>query len=182
MAEKDPMENKANLGEACLATLAAVNEMLADEYPDLGLRLAMVGAQEAKQLRKVFAPFDQERQVAWDWERLFHKCVKRDKSAWMFSVLVEQSHGAVCYGTIGVEDGCVSLERLERNTTVPQLKGLVALIAVQYASALATYLALSEVRVCDPDPALVTFYEQNFGLTRHSKGKEVTYLFKKMLP
>ncbi len=182
MAEEEQRDDKGILREACLATLAAMNEMLADEYPDLDLQLAMVGVQEAKQLRKVFVPSDQERMVDWDWEQLFHKRVKRDRTAWMFLVSVEQTHGAVCYGTIGVDDDCVSVERLERNTEVPQLKGLAALIAVQYAAALATYLALGEVRVCDPDPALVTFYEQNFGLTRHSKGKEVTYRSKKMLP
>lgn len=182
MAEEEQINDMENLREACLATLAAMNEMLANQYPDLDPRLGMVRAQEAKKLRKVFAPFDRERQVDWDWEQLFHKRVKRDKTAWMFLVSVAQAHGAVCYGTVSVEGGCVSIERLERNIEAPKLKGLAALIAIQYAEALATYLALGEVRVCDPDPALVPFYEQNFGLTRHSKGKEVTYLFKRMLP
>ncbi len=170
------------LREACLATLTAMNEMLAAQFPNLNVRLSMVDAQEARELRRVFSPTDQNRVVDWDWEQLFHKRVKGHRPAWMFLMALANRHGAVCYGTIQIQDGYVSIERLERNVGVPELKGLVALIAVRYAEALAVYLDLSEVRLCKPDPALISFYEQRLGLTRHVNGQEVPYLYKKVKP
>jgi len=76
--------------------------------------------------------------------------------------------------------GCVSIEYLERKLDAIGLKGNAARIAIQYAEALAAYFELAEVRVCDPDPILIEFYEQNFGLTRQSGGDAVPYLFKKV--
>lgn len=180
MVERASQHDWSSLREACFATLTAMNEDLAIKYPHLNLRLAMVDAPAAKQLVKSFPPQDQARLVDWDWAMLFHKRVKRNKSAWMFTVSLAHAHGAVCYGTISIENGCVSIEYLERKGDVAALKGLAALLAIQYAEALAVYLELSEVRVCDPDPALIDFYEQNFGLTRQSEGNEVTYLTRKV--
>jgi hypothetical protein len=157
-----------------------MNERLAREYPGQALQLAVIDAPLAKQLGKVFSAQNLERWVDWDWEELFHKRVKREKSSWMFAVVVAGSYGAVCYGTISIDNDCVSLEYLERKLDVVALKGIAAEIAIQYAEALAGYLELGEIRVCDPDPALVEFYEQNFSLTRQSVGNEVTYLFKKV--
>jgi hypothetical protein len=97
----------------------------------------------------------------------------------MFAVSAESDYGAVCYGTISIEGNCVCIEYLERKLDAAALKGIAARIAMQYVEALAAYLELEEVRVCDPDPVLIEFYEKNFGLTRQSAGNEVTYLFKK---
>lgn len=94
--------------------------------------------------------------------------------------IVGDSYGAVCYGTISIDNDCVSLEYLERKLDFVALKGIAAEIAIQYAEALAGYLELGEIRVCDPDPALVEFYEQNFSMARQSVGNEVTYLSKKV--
>lgn len=171
-----------SLNEAYLATLTAMNERLASEFPDLALQLEMVDAPLARKLGRIFHPQDAERQVEWDWEALFHKRVKREKSAWMFAVSAVGAYGAVCYGTISIDGDCVSIEYLERKLDVVALKGIVAEIAIQYAEALAAYLELEEIRVCDPDPALLDFYEQNFGLIRQSEDGEVTYLFKKAKP
>jgi hypothetical protein len=91
----------------------------------------------AKQLGKVFSAQNLERLVDWDWEALFHKRVKREKSSWMFAVVVAGSYGAVCYGTISIDNDCVSLEYLERKLDVVVLKGIAAEIAIQYAEALA---------------------------------------------
>lgn len=168
--------------EACFATLTAMNERLAVEFPNLALLLEVVDTSLARQLGKIFHPQDPERWVDWDWEALFHKRVKREKTAWMFAVSVDGDYGAVCYGTLSIEGDCVSIKYLERRLEVEALKGIAAAIAIQYAEALAAYLELGEVRVCDPDPALVEFYEQNFGLIRQSDGSEVTYLFKKVQP
>lgn len=168
-----------SLKEACFATLAVMNEQLAVEFPDPALQLEMVDAPLARQLGQVFHPDDLERWVSWDWETLFHKRVKREKAAWMVAVSVGGDYGAVCYGTISIDDDCVCIEYLERKLDVAALKGIAARIAMQYVEALAAYLELGEVRVCDPDPVLVEFYEQNFGLTRQSEGNQVTYLFKK---
>jgi hypothetical protein len=172
----------SSLKQACAATLAVMNGRLAKEFAAPSLWLDMVDAPLARELGQMFNTHDPDRWVNWDWETLFHRRVKRDKAAWMFAVSVAGDYGAVCYGTIGVESDRVSIEYLERRLEVPFLKGIAARIAIQDAEALAAYLELSEVRVCDPDPALVSFYEQNFGLTRHSHNNEVTYLFKKAQP
>lgn len=182
MAEDKSLHDWRSLKEACLATLAAMNERLASEYPNLALQLTVVDGPLAKQLGKVFSAQDLERWVDWDWVALFHKRVKREKSAWMFAVVVAETYGAVCYGTISIDNDCVSVEYLERKLDVAALKGIAAEIAIQYVEALASYLGLGEIRVCDPDPALIEFYEQNFGLTRQSDSVEVTYLFKKVQP
>lgn len=171
-----------SLKEACFATLAVMNEQLAAEFPDPAVQLEMVDAPLARQLGQIFHPQDLERWVNWDWETLFHKRVKREKAAWMFAVSVGGDYGAVCYGTISIDGDCVCIEYLERKLDVAALKGIAARIAMQYVEALAAYLELKEVRVCDPDPALVEFYEENFDLTRQSEGNEVTYLFKKVQP
>jgi len=157
-----------------------MNERLASDYPGQALQLAVVDGPLARQLGKVFNTQDLERWVDWDWEALSHKRVKREKSAWMFTVVVAENYGAVCYGTISIDKDCVSVEYLERKLDVAALKGIAAEIAIQYAEALASYLELGEIRVYDPDPALVEFYEQNFCLTRQSDGGGVTYLFKKV--
>lgn len=169
-----------SLKEACFATLAVMNEQLAGEFPDPAVQLEMVDASLARQLGQVFHPQDLERWVNWDWETLFHKRVKREKAAWMFAVSVGGDYGAVCYGTISVNGDSVTIEYLERKLDIAALKGVAARIAIQYAEALAVYLELGQVRVSDPDPILVEFYEQNFDLTRHSDDGEVTYLFKKV--
>lgn len=182
MAGNEVPRDWNNLKEACFATLTAMNEWLAGEFSDLTLLLEVVDAPLARQLGKVFSPQDPERWVDWNWENLFHKRVKREKAAWMFAVSVDGDYGAVCYGTISIDRDCVSIEYLERKLDVAALKGIAAEIAIQYAEALAIYLELSELRVCDPDPALVEFYEQNFGLIRQSDSGEVTYLFKKVQP
>lgn len=171
-----------SLKEACFATLAVMNEQLAAEFPDPAVQLEMVDAPLARQLGQIFHPQDLERWVNWDWETLFHKRVKREKAAWMFAVSVGGDYGAVCYGTISIDGDCVCIEYLERKLDVATLKGTAARIAMQYVEVLAAYLKLKEVRVCDPDPALVEFYEENFDLTRQSEGNEVTYLFKKVQP
>lgn len=182
MTDDKAPDDWQSLKEACFATLAVMNERLASEFPDPVLRLDMVDAALARQLGQVFHPQDPERWVNWDWETLFHKRVKREKAAWMFAVSAGGDYGAVCYGSISIDGDHVSIEYLERKLDVGALKGIAARIAVQYAEALAAYLELGEVRLCDPDPALVEFYEQNFGLARHSDGGDVTYLFKKAQP
>lgn len=182
MTDDNEIRGPQSLKAACFATLAVMNEQLAHEFPDPVLQLDMVDAQLAKKLGKVFHPYDPDRMVSWDWEKLFHKRVKHEKAAWMFAVSVGGGFGAVCYGTISIDGDCVSIEYLERKLDVPALKGVAARIAMQYAEALAAYLELKDVRVCDPDPALVEFYEENFDLTRQSEGNEVTYLFKKVQP
>lgn len=84
-----------SLSEAYLATLAAMNERLESEFPDLALRLEMVDAPLARKLGRTFHPQDAERQVEWDWEALFHKRVKREKSAWMFAVSAVGAYGVL---------------------------------------------------------------------------------------
>lgn len=180
MTDDNEIHSWQSLKEACFATLAVMNEQLASEFPDPILQLNMVDAPLARQLGQVFHPQDPERWVEWDWENLFHKRVKRQKAAWMFAVSVGGDFGAVCYGTISIDAGCVSIEYLERKLDVIALKGSAARIAIQYAEALAAYFELAEVRVCDPDPILIEFYEQNFGLTRQSDGDAIPYLFKKV--
>jgi len=179
MTDQNEQHNWQSLKEACIATQVVMNEQLAIEFPDPILRLELVDAPLAKKLGQIFQPHSPDRWVNWDWESLFHKRVKREKAAWMFALSVGGDYGAVCYGTISIATDCVSIEYLERKLDVPALKGVAARVAMQYVEALASYLELTEVRVCDPDPALIEFYETNFGLTRQSDGYEVTFLVKK---
>lgn len=179
MTDDNTEHDWTTLKEACLATLAVMNERLASEFSAHVVQLEVVDAPKAKQLGRVFHFEDQARLVDWDWESLFHKRVKNKKAAWMFAVTVGGEFGAVCYGTISVDSDCVSIEYLERKLDVTVLKGIAAEIAIRYAEALAVFLKIGEVRICNPDPALVGFYEENFDLSRHSDGDEVRYLFKK---
>lgn len=92
MDENESLNDWKILKEACFATLVAMNERLAREYPGQALQLAVVDAPLAKQLGKVFSAQNLERWVDWDWETLFHKRVKREKSSWMFAVVVGDSY------------------------------------------------------------------------------------------
>lgn len=61
MAEDKLLHDWKSLKEACLATLAAMNERLASEYPDRAWQLTVVDGPLAKQLGKVFSAQDLER-------------------------------------------------------------------------------------------------------------------------
>jgi len=161
-------------------TATVLNDSLKADNPDLDLRLDLVDGPLAKKLGNIFSATDLVRQVDWDWQSIYHKWVKREKFAWMFALSSSKTYGALCYGTVSIHDECVSIEYLERKLDVTSLKGLTAHIAVQYAELLAVYLRLGEVRISDPDPELIAFYERNFGLTRQSEHVEVEYLFKKV--
>lgn len=180
MASEDDVHSWEELKDAYVATLAVLNDSLKVNNLGLDLRIDLVDGPLAKKLGKIFSATDLVRQVDWDWQSIYHKWVKREKFAWMFAISSSKTYGALCYGTVCIHDECVSIEYLERKLDVTSLKGLTAQIAIQYAEILAIYLKLGEVRISDPDPELITFYERNFGLTRQSEHVEVEYLSKKV--
>jgi hypothetical protein len=141
------------------------------------------GMTEAKKLIKDLQRADNQRRVHWDWEHLYSREV-RLKPAWMYAMVREKPGAmhvrAMCCGRIEVKDRYVSIEYLERVGSDPELKGLTALTAFQFARTVALLLDIDEVRLNDPFPELVPYYEQTLGVVRHPQEGSQQYLYIKV--
>jgi hypothetical protein len=113
------------------------------------------------------------RKVHWNWEDLFFARV-RMKDAWMYAMVRGGRPRAMCYGRIEVGQGYVSLEYLERAPYARGIRGLTAPAAFQFARAVALLLDLDEVRLNEPFPQLVRYYERTLGAVRHSAAGAVS--------
>lgn len=170
--------DRNKLLEAQAATLDATNEWLQQTFPGNGLKLELIARSTARSLAQAFNAPDMERLVDWDWEQLFFRKIQHQKTMWMFGITVRGRYGAACLGTINIASDYVSIEYLERHPKVHELSRLTALIAIQYIQALAIYLDMDTVRISDPDPLLLDYYERTYGFVRHEEAGAVRYLFK----
>lgn len=172
------IDDPNKLREAYAATLDASNQWLEQTYPESSLRLELVAKATARQVAQAFGAPEIERVVDWDWEQLFFRKVQHKRNMWMFAITIRGKYGAACLGTINISNDCISIDYLERHPNANELRHLTTLIAVQYVEALAAYLELPTVRINDPDPQLVAYYEGTFGFARHEEAGAVRYLSK----
>lgn len=148
--------------------------------PDLQLQL--VSASNARAMALDFERAGgKRRKVHWNWEDLYFSRV-RFKDAWMYAMVRGGRPRALCFGRIEVGHGYVSLEYLERAPYARGLRGLAAPAAFQFARAVALLLDLDEVRLNNPFPQLVRYYERTLGLVRHPPSGPVKYLSVKVAP
>jgi hypothetical protein len=174
--------DRKTLLEAQAATLDAINQWLLQSYPDSGLKMELIAKSTARQVAQAFNVPDIERLVSWDWEKFFFQKIQYQKTMWMFGITVRGRYGAACLGTVNVASDYVSIEYLERHPQAHELSRLTTLIAVQYIQALAAYLDMTTVRISDPDPLLLDYYERTYGFIRHEEAGAVPFLFKVVQP
>jgi hypothetical protein len=161
-----------NKSEVLAAALDQTNLWLAEtlERPDLHLELVSQAT-----ARRTVLDFERgagrHRKVHWNWEDLFFTHV-RYKDAWMYAMVRGGLPRAMCFGRIEIVGGHVALG----------LRGVTALAAFQFARAVALLFDLDEVRLNDPFPQLVRYYERTLNAVRHPAAGPVKYLYVKVKP
>lgn len=179
----EPSAPPPPVSEALAAAIGVVNQWLQAQTLDLSLRLE--GAATIKATVRQFVEGAPGRKVAeWDWESFFHKKVKHKRDAWLFSLRRGEQPVALCLGKIHIRDDHVALEYLERRSDADKVKGLPVQVGFAFAAAVANVLGLSEVRINQPFPELVSYYADALGMepVRHKESGPVNYLFKKVKP
>ena len=167
--------------EAVVATVDQLNMWLLSELELTDLRVQLVTRSSVRSTVQKFTAQAHARLVDWDWEKIFFRKV-RLKPAWMFELVQLDNPGALCFGQVNIKEDYASIEFLERQTGFDSLKGLVAQIAFQFAATVARLLGLPEVRLMNPHPDLVNYYESTLCLTRHLLLGEVQYLSRRLVP
>lgn len=166
-----------NKNEVLAAALDQTNTWLAQTLrrPDLQLQLISqpVARSTAMQFERGGGV---RRKVQWNWEEIFFSRV-RHQDAWMYAMVRAGRPRAMCYGRIQVKGAYVSLEYLERAPYARGIRGFTAPTAFQFARAVALLLDLTEVRLNEPFPHLVQYYERVLeGAIRHPAAGPVKYL------
>jgi hypothetical protein len=162
---------------ALAATLQAVNADLANTHDTVGITVELVtGTQVINRLLQRFMHEAKPRRLDVDWEDVFHKRVKGQK-AWMIQILQSSRTGALSCGRVEIRKGYVSIDYLEKRPTFNHPRGLSTQVAFRFAKTLATILEIEQVRLNDPLPDLVSYYEKSLGLARHTVRSKVQYLF-----
>lgn len=166
-----------NKNEVLAAALDQTNTWLAQTLgrPDLQLQLISQPIARASAMQ-----FERGgglgRKVHWNWEEIFFSRV-RHQDAWMYAMVRAGRPRAMCYGRIQVKGAYVSLEYLERAPYARGIRGFTAPTAFQFARAVALLLDLTEVRLNEPFPHLVQYYERVLeGAIRHPAAGPVKYL------
>jgi hypothetical protein len=164
--------------ETLAAALEATNRWFAEDRKRPDLTLQLVDKTTAKSIARDFeAMGGKHRKVKhWDWEDLYFRKV-RYKDAWLYALVRRGRPRCLCYGRIEIKDRYVSLEYLERAPYARGIRGLATSTAFQFARTIAVLLDLPEVRINDPFPQLVRFYERTLGLVRHPLEGPVKYLY-----
>lgn len=172
-----------NKNEVLAAALDQTNTWLANELGRPDLQLQLVSQPVARRIALQFERAGgRRRKVQWNWEELFFSRV-RHQDAWMYTMVRSGLPRAMCYGRIQVKGGHVSLEYLERAPYARGLRGVTAPTAFQFARAVALLLDLTEVRLNEPFPQLVRYYERIMeGAIRHPTSGAVKYLSVKVHP
>jgi hypothetical protein len=183
MANYDRRRMLTNKNEVLAAALDQTNAWLAQTLgrPDLQLQLISQPIARATAMQ-----FERggglRRKVHWNWEDIFFSRV-RHQDAWMYAMVRAGRPRAMCYGRIQIRGGHVSLEYLERTPCARGIRGLTAPTAFQFARAVALLLDLTEVRLNEPFPHLVQYYERVLeGAIRHPAVGPVKYLTVKVKP
>jgi hypothetical protein len=173
----------ASIDEALAAAVGVVNLWLQNRFP--GLALGLEAGATIKGTVQQFVDASPGRIVShWDWENFFHKQVKHKRNAWLFSVRRGGQPVALCLGKVHIRDDHVALEYLERRSDAVDVKGLPVQVGYAFAAAVANVLGLSEVRINQPFPELVTYYADALGMepVRQKENGPVNYLLKKVKP
>lgn len=177
-----PQPMIANKNEVLAAALDQTNNWLASEaLGPTAFQIQLVTQASVRNLASQFEAVAGDRHVDWNWERIFFKKV-RHKDAWMYAVINGTSPNGFCYGKIEVKEKYVSLEYLERAAPIADLQGRMLQIAFQFARTVALLLDITEVRLNEPFPALVTYYEEALGAIRHPASGEVQYMAVEVQP
>lgn len=160
------------------AALEQTNKWFKEELnrPDLSLQLVDKATAPRVTSDFMFMGGKRRKVAHWDWEDIYFRKV-RYKDAWLYALVRRGRPRAMCYGRIAIKEGYVSLEYLERAPYARGVRGLVTSTAFQFARTIAVLLDLTEVRVNDPFPQLVRFYEQTLGLQRHPAEGPVKWLY-----
>lgn len=173
--------------EVLAAALGLTNQWLASEQLRPDLQLQLVSQTAARSTAQAFQRRGgPARQVHWDWEALYFKRARRPRG-WMFAmVLTGAGPEAMCHGRLEVDNGYVSVDYLER-APGEQLQGIVMPTAFYFARAVALLTDLDEVRVNEPFPELVEYYERVLGAfgtpaVRHPAEGGVQFLSVKVQP
>lgn len=172
------------LAQVLAAALDETNGWLATQgHP---FRLILVNATNARQMAlDIEQSGDGRRKVGWDWETLYFRRV-RHRKAWMYAMVRGRRSAAraraLCYGRVELRHGHVSLEYLERARHARDIKGLTVFTAFQFARTVALLLGIGEVRVNDPFPQLVAYYERALNANRHPTEGPVQYLYTRIKP
>jgi hypothetical protein len=167
------------INEAIAATIEQINDWFENELSRSDLKIQLVNATNAKSISRRFTLTGGVRLVDWDWEAIYFRKVKL-KPAWMFELVQKGRTGALCYGQVNIRGSYATIEYLERKVSFKKLKGLAAQTAFQFAATVAKTLDLKEVRLVDPHPDLVLYYQKTLGLTRHPAHGVVQYLARRL--
>lgn len=171
-----------NKNEVLAAALDQTNLWLAETIGRPDLQLQLVSQPMARRTAIDFEKMGgKRRKVHWNWEDLFFTHV-RLKDAWMYAMVRGGRPRAMCFGRIEVGQGYVSLEYLERAPYARGIRGLTAPAAFQFARAVALLLDLDEVRLNNPFPQLVRYYERTLGGVRQPTDGAVKYIYVKVNP
>jgi hypothetical protein len=172
-----------NKNEVLAAALDQTNTWLAQTLGRSDLQLQLISQPIARTAALQFERGGgRRRKVHWNWEELFFSKV-RHQDAWMYAMVRAGRPRAMCYGRIQVKGGHVSLDYLERTPYARGIRGLTAPTAFQFARAVALLLDLTEVRLNEPFPHLVHYYEKVLGeAVRHPAVGPVKYLSVKVTP
>lgn len=175
--------DRAVLDTALAAAIFATNDWLSNSLRRRGMRVQLLRSANAKRVARKFVKSGaRPRTVPWDWEHIYFRKVHNQSDAWLFALEHAGRPGALCYGRVAFHEGYVSVEYLERKTTFRSMKGLATIVSFKFAQAVAQGLDLPEVRLNDPDPALVAHFMATLGLNRHPIAGAVKYLFHRHQP
>lgn len=174
--------------EVLAVALEQTNSLLSGALGRSDLQLELVSHTSARSTARAFERLAglRRKMKHWDWEELFFKRARRPRGWMCAMVLRGEGPSAMCYGRIEVSDGYVSIDYLESSGD-ERLKGMVAPTAFQFARAIALLLDLDEVRLSEPFPELVEYYEGVLGLlgipaVRHPAEGGVKFLSVKVQP
>ena len=170
-----------NKNEVLAAALDQTNTWLAQTLRRPDLQLQLISQPVARSTAMQFERGGGlRRKVHWNWEEIFFSRV-RHQDAWMYAMVRAGRPRAMCYGRIQVKGAYVSLEYLERAPNARGIRGFTAPTAFQFARAVALLLDLTEVRLNEPFPHLVQYYERVLeGAIRHPAAGPVKYLLVKV--
>lgn len=165
--------------DALAAAVATLNARLQEQAPG-EYEIRLEDALSIKQTVHSFHEGSPARRVPdWQWLQLYHRRSKKPEG-WLFSLRFRQRASVLAMGTIQLQHDYVAVDRIERRTDQPELKGNAAPIALAFAEIVARTLGLRQVRINDPFNELLPYYEQKLGFTpvRHADGTRVQYLYK----
>lgn len=183
-AAQPPLQ-PGSVERAIAIATSRVNDWLASEHP--GLSVVLEDGTSIKDTVVQFLRGIPSRVVHWwDWITFFHKEVKHDRKAYLFSLRsVDDRPLSLCIGRIKVRQDHVALEYLERRADALEAKGATLQVAYLFMAQVAAVLELGEVRINKPINAkLVQVYTDAFDMTPVGQKPDgrVDYLVKKVKP